>query len=161
LCTLVLFQRFGDRFLRVTVNSVFIAVGIQVVWSFVFRSDRLREAVFFNNANQLGYWALLAACVIAVCQKRLKMSMITASLGVTTCTYLALLSASRAAAGGIVAIFLVTIISSPRMLLATIPIVVLGALVGGPITHAFESTQYRIERDQFTQVTFLEERGLG
>lgn len=161
LCTLVLHKRFGDRFLRVTVNSVFISVVIQVGWSFVFRSSRLRDAVFFNNANQLGYYALLAGCVIAVCQKRLKFSMLKAAIGVTFCTYLALASASRAAAGGIVAVFLVTLISSPRMLLAVIPIVALGAVIGGPVRDAYNATQYRVQYDQFKQYTFLEERGLG
>jgi hypothetical protein len=161
LCVVVLFRRFGDRFLRVTVNSVFVAVGVQVAWSFIFQHGRLREAMFFNNANQLGYYALLAACVIAVCQKKLKMSMLRASIGVTTCTYLALLSASRAAAGGIVVIFLVTFVSNPKIILATIPIVIGGALIGGPITRAFEATQQRVTNDQFKQYTFLEERGLG
>jgi len=161
LSTLVLFQRFGDRFLRVTVNAVFAAVVFQVTWSFAFSHGRLREGVFFNNPNQLGYYALLAACVIAVCQRRLKLSMLRASIGMTTCTYLALLSASRAAAGGIVVIFIVTFISNPKIMLATIPIVVTGAVVGGPVARAFEATQYRVTQDQFKQYTFLEERGFG
>ncbi|MBX3154698.1 MAG: hypothetical protein KF773_01775 [Deltaproteobacteria bacterium] len=159
---LVLYHRYRETFLRFTVNAVFIAVTVQVLYSFAFPAhNSLREAVFFNNPNQLGYYALCAGCVIALCGRRVKLGMLRAGLGMSACVYLALLSASRAAAGGVVIIFIVTFVTNPRVILATIPIVVLALAIGGPITRAIDATQRRVAVDQFPQYTFFEERGYG
>ncbi len=51
---IVLYQRFGERFLRLTLVTTNVTVIVQVAASFVFRGGA-RGEVFFNNPNQLGY----------------------------------------------------------------------------------------------------------
>jgi hypothetical protein len=82
-----------------------------------------------------------------------------AGIGLTACMYLALLSASRAAVGGIVILFALTVLSNPRYVLVA-ALAVFGLLaVGGPIAAALESTQQRMEANRYPQYTFFEERG--
>jgi len=67
---LLMFQRYGEFLLWLTVRLVLAAVFIQVVMAFVVRSGHGRSTVMFNNPNQLGYYALLSACIILLGQKR-------------------------------------------------------------------------------------------
>jgi hypothetical protein len=159
---LVLHHRFGTRFLRCTVGAVILAVSVQVLYSFVSPPQNvLRDAVFFNRPNQLGYYALLAASVLGICQPRLKINILIVSLVMSGCVYLALLSASRAAAGGVAIIFIVTFVTNPKLILTTVPVILIAMAIGGPVTRAFEATEKRIRVDQFPQYSFFEERGYG
>jgi hypothetical protein len=74
--------------------------------------------------------------------------------------YLGLVSASRAAAGGAAVILAVTLVASPRIVLAAIPLVA-GLMLTGPVSRALESTERRVAVDRFPDHDFLEERGWG
>ena len=146
LVVLVLYQKHRDLFLRVTAYTVIAAVTIQVIASFFMRdSSQLRSEVFFNNPNQLGFYALLAACVVAVCQKRVGLGLVKTGLVLLGCAYLALLSASRAAVGGIAILFVVLVFANPRIFI--VATIAAGALfvLGGPVDEIVESTQARVE----------------
>jgi len=157
---LLLYQRHGTRFLTLTMQVVLLIVGSQIVLSFFwFGSRSVRSTIFFNNPNQLGYYALLSACTIALCQRTLRYSIWKSSVGLAGCMYLALLSASKAAVAGAVILFALTIITNPRIILV-MALATAGMLsLGGPIERALETTAQRLQTDRRPQWSFFEERG--
>lgn len=145
LLALVLHQRYGDAFLRVTVYAVFLSVIVQSVASFVLARASVRGTVFFDNPNQLGYYALLVACVIALTHRRIDFGALKSGIGLACCAYLALFSASRSALAGIAVLALLTLVTNPRLIIAG-SIGALGlALAGGPVAEAFDSVQSRMQ----------------
>jgi hypothetical protein len=160
LAALLIYRRVGDLFLRATTYSVLVAVGYQVITSFVYSSSLYRDALFFNNPNQLGYWALLAACLIALTQKRLKIGLLVSGIGITGCAYLAILSASRAALAGIAILLILQVFSNPRLIIAGVIAAVGITSVGGPLSGAIDASQRRAElEDQKAAGGFVVERG--
>jgi hypothetical protein len=157
---LLLYQRYGTRFLTLTMQVVLLIVGSQILLSFVYFGSRsVRSTIFFNNPNQLGYYALLSACTIAVCQRTLRYSVLASSLGLAGCMYLAIMSASKAAVAGAVMLFALTIITNPRVILV-MALATAGMLsLGGPIERALETTAQRMQTDRRPQWSFFEERG--
>lgn len=160
LVSLILYQRYGNGFLRLTAWCLLASIGIQIVGSFFTFYNHLRDRVFFNNPNQLGYYAVLASCMIALLQRKLGLGFLITAIGLLGCLYLGLLSASRAAAGGAAVVLVVTLVSSPKIVLAAIPLIA-GLVFTGPVAHAIESTERRVTVDQFPEYSFLEERGWG
>jgi hypothetical protein len=143
-CALIFYQRFGDLFLRVTTYTIFATVVFQVAASFVYESHReARNSLFFNSPNQLGYFGLLAACLIVITQRRLGFGVLKASIGVTGCAYLALLSASRASLIGIAILMFLLLFSNPKLIIAASLAAVALVTLGGPVTKAIDDTQKR------------------
>jgi hypothetical protein len=146
LCALALFQRFGDLFVKCTLYTVVACVAAQATFSLL-TSDgsRVRDELFFNNANQLGFYSLLAACMIAIAQRRLKFGMMKAGAALLCCAYLAFVSASRAAVGGIVILFFLLVFANPRIVVIA-SLAALGFIsLGGPLANAIDATEQRIE----------------
>lgn len=160
LCALAIARRDRGAFLRITVEVVFITIVVQVVSSFVSGgSDAYREQLFFNSPNQLGYYALLSACLFAMAQRPLGISRLKAAVGVSFCAYLAVLSASRSSLAGILILLLVMVFSNPRtIIIASLAAVGLVSL-GGPISDAIEFAQKRATEDRDPKTSFAEERG--
>lgn len=159
LVSFVVYQRHGDSFLRITLYCVFIDVLVQVIASFAIGGTG-RGSLFFNNPNQLGYYALLAACVIGVAQRRIGLGLIPASVGLTGCGYLALVSASRASVLGIALLGVLLVFSNPRVIIgASLAIVALLA-IGGPLASALDSAEQRMDQMQKrNDRSFMSERG--
>jgi hypothetical protein len=160
LTSLILYERHGAAFLRLTLWCLLLSIGLQVVGSFFTYYNQFRGRIFFNNPNQLGYYAVLAACMIGLLQRKLKLGLLVTVAGLLGCMYLGLVSASRAAAGGAAVILAVTLVASPRIVLAAIPLVA-GLMLTGPVSRALESTERRVAVDRFPDHDFLEERGWG
>jgi hypothetical protein len=159
LCALILARRNREAFLRITVEVVFVTIIIQVVASFFYRAHEGRGTIFFNSPNQLGYYALLSACLFAMTQRPLGINRFKAALGVTSCAYLAVLSASRSSVAGILILLLVLLFSNPRtILIASLAAVGLVNL-GGPISNAIETSEKRATTDRDPRTSFAEERG--
>lgn len=158
-CSLVLARQHRDAFLRITVDVVYGTIIVLTLWSFFFGRGDFRSQLAFNSPNQLGYYALLSACVFAIAQRPLGMTRLKGAVGITCCAYLAMLSASRAAVAGILMLLVVLLFSNPR----TIIIVSLAAIglvsLGGPVAHAIEVSQQRYERGKDARLSFTEERG--
>jgi len=159
LSALILYQRHKDTFLRLTAYTVLATVVFQVVASFFFsRKEGFRDSLFFNSPNQLGYYALLAACLIVLTQRKLNFGLVKSAIGVTGCAYLAVLSTSRAAIAGIAFLMFLLLFSNPRLIiLASLAAVGLTTL-GGPVKRAIDDAQRRStlsSRDS----GFAEERG--
>jgi hypothetical protein len=160
LVAIVLYRRYGDLFLRVTVFVVTASVFLQVLSSLVFRSSAARGSVFFNNPNQLGYFALLAATLIALTHRRLRLRMLTSSIALVCCGYLALVSASRAAAGGILGLLVLLIFSNPKVLVVACLAAVAVVSGVGPIADAIDASQERVlNLSAHADRSFLQERG--
>lgn len=159
LAALILYRRFGDAFLRLTLYVVFATLFLQVAASFVIRSGKFRGSLFFNNPNQLGYYALLAGCLIVLTHRRLKFRLLSSSIALVACAYLALISASRASVLGIVILLVVLLFSNPRIIIAASIAVFALLMVGGPIKSSLESSEERVFRSRNTQVGFFQERG--
>ncbi len=160
LCVLV--QKHGARFLWLTINVVLASIVVQVIATFVIqRSNALgvRGVGFFNNPNQLGFFALVSASLIALGNRRLGFGAIKTGLGLTLCAYLALLSASRASVIGIAVLFALTVVANPKRLVVVALVLVGLVSVGGPIADAIDSTQQRLTANRYPTYTFLEERG--
>lgn len=160
LSALILYTRYGDGFLRLTMWCLLISIGMQVIGSFFTFYNHLRDAVFFNNPNQLGYYSVLASCMIALLHRKLKFSLLLTAMGLLGALYLALLSASRAAAGGAAVVALVTLVANPKIVLAALPLIA-AVIFTGPVSRAINATEQRVTVDQFPEYSFLEERGWG
>ncbi|MEO7735805.1 MAG: hypothetical protein ABIY55_32925 [Kofleriaceae bacterium] len=154
---LLMFQRYGEFVLWLTVRLVLAAALLQVLASFVVRSGHGRSTVMFNNPNQLGYYALLSACIILLGQKRFRISTVMVTAGLAACAYLALLSASKAALASICGLGIVLVIGNIRTM--ALALLVFGALIltNNPFSAAIDRAQQRIENDQ--SYGFIEERG--
>lgn len=157
LSVLVLHQRFGEPFLRLTLNAVFITALVQVAVSLVVASPGGRHAVLFNNPNQLGLYALLSANILAFGRRRLGFGALKSSLGLVACVYLALLSASKAALAGSVLLLLLALLNNPRTVVL-LAIAMVGLLsFPNPLTRSMERTAMRLGEEQ--ESGFFEGRG--
>lgn len=160
LAALVLYRRHGELFLRVTVFAVTATVFVQILSSIALRTSGGRGTLFFNNPNQLGYYALLAATLIALTHRRLQLRLVTSSLALVCCGCLAMISASRAAAGGVAVLLVLMLFSNPKILVA---VCLAGAAVVsgvGPVADAIEASQDRVlNRSARSEATFFQERG--
>jgi hypothetical protein len=156
---LAAYNRFRNQFLWLTLYCVFIAVVAQVVLSFVYPSGRVRGSLFFKSPNELGYYALLAGCLLAISRKRLEFGMSKVGAALIGCAYLASISASRASLGGIALLFLLLVFSSPRMVIVGSLVAIALLVVGGPVFQAIENSQQRFLVAQHAETTFSDERG--
>jgi hypothetical protein len=154
---LLMFQRYGERLLWITVRLVLASVLIQVTFALVMRGAVGRSTVMFNNPNQLGYYALLSACLLLLGQKRLKLSTLQVTIGLAACSYLSLISASKAALASIAALGIALLITRIRTMI--VAGLVFGVLIftDNPFSVAIERAQNRIDNDQ--SFGFVEERG--
>ena len=153
----LMFQRYGEFLLWLTVRLVLCSVLLQLALAFVQRQAIGRQTVMFNNPNQLGYYALLSACILLVGQKRLRLTTLQVTIGLAACSYLALLSASKAALASIAALGLAVLVSKMRTIV--VASIVFGALIftDNPFSAAIDRAQHRIENDR--SLAFFEERG--
>jgi hypothetical protein len=146
LVALVLYQRYRDAFIKVTANVLGISVILLLIASIFLGSGvRERAVLFFNNPNQLGAYALAAACVIKICQRRSGFGTARTSIVLVACLYLAFLSASRAAVGSILILLSTLVFSSPRTIVL-VSLLALGLVsLAGPVARAIDETELRIE----------------
>jgi len=154
---LLMFQRYGEFLLWLTVRLVLASVFLQVFLAFMLRGALGRSTVMFNNPNQLGYYALLSACIILLGQKRLKLSTLQVTAGLAACSYLALLSASKAALASIGALGIALLISKFRTIVVASVVFAVLISTENPFSAAIERAEQRINADQ--SYGLLEDRG--
>jgi hypothetical protein len=116
-----------------------------------------RQTVFFANPNQLGFYALVSANIIALGRRRIGLGTVRSSLGFLCCFYLSLLSASKAALSGVVLLVIVALVSSPRRMLLACAVFGALALSSQHFIDRILLTQDRIVNDQTME--FVDERG--
>lgn len=101
---LALYDRIGERALKVILFGTFAAVLLQVFLAILFgpesfkQSERaIRSILFFNNPNQLGYWALLSATIFALLSKRVTVPVIVQLIFFSVTFYLVAIALGKAA----------------------------------------------------------------
>lgn len=154
---LLMFQRYGEFLLWLTVRLVLASAFLQLLLALVSRVSIGRSKLMFNNPNQLGYYALLSACIILLGQKRLKLSTLQVTLALVACSYLALLSASKAALISIGALGIALLISKFRTIVVASLVFTILIFSDNPFSAAIERAQQRIESD--AAYGLLEDRG--
>jgi len=98
-----LYSDYGDEFIELTFKVTWAALIIQIT-SFLILGGfgGLRTRIFFNNPNQLGYFALLAACIILFASSRIHVKLFFLITGLIFAFILIAASQSR---GAILAFF--------------------------------------------------------
>src|SRR5579871_1763255 len=126
LTCLILYAHFKDRFLRVTTQAVGTSVVLQAILSpLAPQQQNSRQALWFNNENQLGYFCVLAATIFVLGARRFSIRLRYQTIFYAALTYLALLAQSRGALLGLFALAIVALLGRPLRLL-----LVLGAAAG-------------------------------
>lgn len=155
---LILYNRYHERFLWLTLQLTLGSVVMQGLLSLViWGRGGSRASVLFNNPNQLGYYAVLSASILALGRRRLGLGTMPATIGFLACGYLALLSSSKAALGAIAILIFLALLSKPRIIIASSVAFLLLLTFSNPVTRALEGAQSRIETDK--HYGFFEERG--
>jgi hypothetical protein len=108
---LILSKSFRDKFLLYTTYALGISMIIQMVLSFVMESTESRNALFFNNPNQLGYYALLSGSAFVYTVRKTRVSTPFQMLVYFSFFYLTLLSSSKAALIGVVILISLAILN--------------------------------------------------
>jgi hypothetical protein len=126
LTCLVLHAHFKDKFLYVTFQAVSASVVLQAFLSpLAPESLNSRQALFFNNENQLGYFCVLAATIFVLGARRFATPLRYQLVFYGALAYLALLAQSRGAILGLIALAIVALLGRPlRFLLG------MGAVLG-------------------------------
>ncbi len=155
-----LYSKYGRAFLVLTTYAVILSLLFQTAASTVYRGETLggRGTLFFNNPNQLGYYALLSASIIAYGCKRLSLSALSQGALYLCCAYLATLSASKAALYSVAALAVVTLVHRARTMIVT------AVLLGGALYFveptAWDDARARLASDDDDdQIGVLEGRG--
>jgi len=157
LIALVMYRRYRERFLWLTLQLTLVSVSLQVFISFFFSRGGIRGEVLFNNPNQLGYFAVLSASILCYGRRQLGLGTVPATIGLLASGYLSLLSSSKAALGATAILIIVGLLSNPRFVVVS----VLGALLllvsSSKVDEAMDRMRTRFATDE--TAGFFEERG--
>lgn len=154
-----------------SVNLISLVIIITVSLQFVLAilgigNSSTRGAIFFNNPNQLGYFALLMLSLFTILPSFYRKNIFLIILMISTCGYLVLYSVSRAALGGIVILagmifymegFKLKIKSVMLILILIISIPI--ALKTDFVNKRMESVFSRNERDMEENISQIQIRG--
>ena len=122
---LITYTRVKEKLIIVTGYSIFIAVILQVVLSFFYLElSGYRQILFFNNPNQLGYFAILCAVIFFIITEHVKIKNIYQALFYLSTMYLVVLSLSKVAILAFV-IFLVYLLKKHFIMLLFISILLM------------------------------------
>lgn len=117
-----------ERFLRVTRNGLVTALLLQVGLSFFLATTwGFRGTLFFNNPNQLGFYSLLSAVILAGLHLIGHLSNRLLAVALACCAYLALLSASRAAIASVVVLVILSVVRNLKMAVLLSAVTLAGA----------------------------------
>ena len=104
----ILYKTFNDKIILFTLYGILGSVLIQTTLSLFFlETSAVRQILFFNNPNQLGYYALICATLFAIINTQYKVKLIYEYLFYLMVGYLVFLSLSKAAIVGLVILFIV------------------------------------------------------
>jgi hypothetical protein len=153
-----LYRLRGERLVAITVRATIVSVLFQLPLSFLLgHHNLLRSNGLFNNPNQFGYFAVLSASIILIGQRSAKIPTWYSALGLLTCAYIALLSASKAALAATALIMIVSIITRFRTVMFAS---VAAGMLLWLLDPAGDVVDHSIERVQTEKsYGFVEERG--
>lgn len=157
LLVVVMYGKYGERFLWFTAKILLGALLLQAGLSFVSTRGALRATVLFNNPNQLGYYALVSVSLLLVLQRRSYATTLEVTIGSIAASYLALISASKAALGAIGLLIIAGAIVRLRTMIVIGLVFLIALYVSNPMQEAIDRTLLRFETDH--SLDFFEERG--
>lgn len=129
----LLYIRHRAAFFAVTAWGTIGALGVQLVLLMIRGGSGLfREKLFFNNPNQLGYYALLSAGIVAFCYRPARVPLLVAAAALAVTTLFAASSLSKAALVGTGVTACVAALRKPALLFATILIILVGMAARDP-----------------------------
>ena len=117
--SLSLYSKYKKEFIITTVYSVVLSALIQVALSPYGRISEGREALFFTNPNQLGYYALSGLTIVLALEKYLKISRAIVFVSFACFFYFTMLCVSKAAIGGMIILIGIYLISNKILTLRT------------------------------------------
>lgn len=119
----------GSKVKKINILAVvlFSSVAIQCVCGLIgIGNTGGRYSIFFNNPNQLGYYSLCSITFFTVLPSKLRSNIFFVLLMVLMCSYLVLLSESRAALGGIIILtIIIFLLEGSKFNIKTLAILVL------------------------------------
>ncbi len=153
----VMHHRYGERFLWFTSKMVLLSLIGQGGASFFFSTGGTRETVLFDNPNQLGYYALISVSLLMLLQRKKYVTTLEVTIGTIVASYLALISASKAALGAIGILIIAGALVRFRTMLFIASVFLVSLYVPNPMQDALDRTLNRFDHD--TSLGFVEERG--
>lgn len=97
---IIAFQRYKDLMIKYTAYAIGSSMVIQTALALLTGSISSRTPLYFNNPNQLGYYALLAGSLLAFLVRFIKVNPVFQIVSFLSFFFLTLLSASKAALVG-------------------------------------------------------------
>jgi hypothetical protein len=123
LAFLDLYARFGERLLRLTFHGVAASLLLQAVLSPVAPdASSFRRTLFFNNPNQLGYYAIVGACLFYLGTRHFRTNGWYQASVYAAATYLVVLSLSKTALLALVVLAVLPLLERPLALLLVPPL---------------------------------------
>jgi hypothetical protein len=127
---LMLYTTFRERFLEVTVKAVGVSVVVQALLSpLAPQQTYARQAAFFNNENQLGYFCVLATTIFVLGARRFAIRLGYQVVFYVAAAYLTFLSQSRGALLSLGVLMIIALLGRPVRLLMALGVVGMIALV--------------------------------
>ncbi len=112
-------QEHGDRFEVLTARALVLSISLQLLLLIILGvRGQIRQSLYFNNPNQLGYYALLTASVLLIMRERIKLSIPWTVWGVTTAFILCIASLSRSALAALVFLLFLAFRKRPKFMVA-------------------------------------------
>jgi hypothetical protein len=109
--SLILSRAYKNKFLIYTSYAIGLGMMIQVGLSFLMGSTESRNPLFFNNPNQLGYYALLSGSLLVYAVRTVKINMLFQLISYFSFFYLTLLSSSKGALAGSVVLIALAVLN--------------------------------------------------
>jgi hypothetical protein len=127
-----LYLRHRSKFITVTLWATVTAVCIQLILLGMRGGDGYRESLYFNNPNQLGYYTLLAASMIAMGYSRARIPWWIAGIALAGAALMAALSLSRGAIFGLIFVALAAALRRPALLVVAAVALLIGTNLRDP-----------------------------
>ena len=112
-----LFHEHGTRLHRGLVHVLFLTLVLQVLLSpFVSSENNHRATVFFNNPNQLAYYAICCSSILLAVSQRLRFGPVYQAVFYGCCLGLVIMSVSRAGVAAMLVLLGYVVWNRPRLL---------------------------------------------
>ncbi len=154
---LVLYRHAGRLFLNVALHSFVLSGLIQAALLLLNASGGSRHSIYFDNPNQLGYFALVGAAMVITLGDYLRKPMWYIGAGIGSFLFLVLAANSFAALGGFGLLILLALVRRPGM--AIIAILAFATLSGVWQSEFSVSERVASESEEMEGVSFAESRG--
>lgn len=127
---LYLYSTRKSVFFKYTAYGVSFSLILQMVLSFAGSNFSGRESLFFNNPNQLGYYALLYGTILVYLSGTVNLALGFQIAGYLAFLYLCLLSSSKAAMAGSIVLVLVSSVNKGALNVKHVLVILILIFIG-------------------------------